>query len=94
MLYVWNVAVALLVGLILLTMPVVTHRDPHGITVLLFAVLTAFSVLSLVLLGMQMFNFFDLSTLSYPLPRRFVQASRLHRPPTRRPSRGPAASRP
>jgi len=72
--YVWNVAVVLLVGLILLTMPVVTHRDPHGITVLLFAVLTAFSVLSLVLLGMQMFNFFDLSTLSYPLPRRFVQA--------------------
>ena len=74
LLYVWNVAVALLVGLILLTMPVVTHRDPHGITVLLFAVLTAFSVLSLVLLGLQMFNFFDLSTLSYPLPRRFLQA--------------------
>jgi hypothetical protein len=74
LLYVWNVAVALLVGLTLLTMPVVTDREAHGITVLLFAVLTAFSVLSLVLLGLQMFNFFDLSTLSYPLPRRFVQA--------------------
>ena len=74
LLYVWNVAVALLVGLILLTMPVVAHRELHGITVLLFAVLTAFSVLSLVLLGLQMFNFFDLSTLSYPLPRRFLQA--------------------
>jgi hypothetical protein len=74
LLYVWNVAIALLVGLILLTMPVVTHRDPHRITVLLFSVLTAFSVLSLVLLGLQMFNFFDLSTLSYPLPRRFLQA--------------------
>jgi hypothetical protein len=66
--------VALLVGLILLTMPVVTHRNPRGITVLLFAVLTVFSVLSLVLLGLDMFSFFDLSTLSYPLPRRFVQA--------------------
>jgi hypothetical protein len=74
LLYVWNVAVALLVGLILLTVPVVTHRELHGVTVLLFAVLTAFSVLSLVLLGLQMFNFFDLSTLSYPLPRRFLQA--------------------
>ena len=63
----------LIVGLILLTMPVVTHRDLHGITVLLFAVLTAFSVLSLGLLGLRMFNFFDLSTLSYPLPRRFLQ---------------------
>ena len=47
--YVRNVAVALLVGLALLTMPLVAHCSPHGLTVLLFAVLTAFSVLSLVI---------------------------------------------
>ena len=58
----------------LLIVPVMTHGEAHGISVLLFGVLTAFSVLFLVVLGMQMFNFFDLSSLSYPLPRRFVQA--------------------
>ena len=35
LIYVWNVAVALLVGLALLTMPLVAHRWPHGLTVLL-----------------------------------------------------------
>jgi hypothetical protein len=71
--YVWNVTVALLVGLALLTMPLVAHRWPHGLTVLLFAVLTAFSVLSLAVLGTRLFNFFDLSTLSLPLRRRFLR---------------------
>lgn len=71
LIYVWNVAFALLVGIALLIMPVVTHHSPHGLTVAVFAVLTAFSVLSLVLLGTQLFNFFDLSTLSQSLPRRF-----------------------
>lgn len=71
LIYVWNVAVALLVGIALLIMPVVTHNSPHGLTVAAFAALTAFSVLSLVLLGTQLFNFFDLSTLSQSLPRRF-----------------------
>ena len=75
LIYVWNVAVALLVGLALLTMPLVAHRWPHGLTVLLFAVLTAFSVLSLVLLGTRLFNFFDLSTLSLPLRRRFLRGA-------------------
>ena len=73
LIYVWNVAVALLVGLALLTMPLVAHRWPHGLTVLLFAVLTAFSVLSLVVLGTRLFNFFDLSTLSLPLRHRFLR---------------------
>ena len=73
LIYVWNVAVALLVGLALLTMPLVAHRWPHGLTVLLFAILTAFSVLSLVVLGTRLFNFFDLSTLSLPLRRRFLR---------------------
>lgn len=71
LIYVWNVAAALLVGIALLIMPVVTHRSPYGLTVAVFALLTAFSVLSLVLLGTQLFNFFDLSTLSRSLPRRF-----------------------
>lgn len=74
LIYVWNVAVALLVGLALLTMPLVAHRSPHGLTVLMFAVLTAFSVLSLVVLGTRLFNFFDLSTLSLPLRHRFARA--------------------
>lgn len=74
--YVWNVATALLVGLVLLTMPLVAHRQPHGLTVLLFAVLTAFSVLSLAVLGTRLFNFFDLSTLSSPLRARFLRAAR------------------
>jgi hypothetical protein len=71
LIYVWNVAEALLVGIALLLMPVVTHTSPHGLTVAVFAVLTVLSVLSLVLLGTQLFNFFDLSTLSRSLPRRF-----------------------
>jgi len=75
LIYVWNVAVALLVGLALLTMPLVAHRSPHGLTVLLFAVLTAFSVLSLVVLGTRLFNFFDLSTLSLPLRHRFARGA-------------------
>lgn len=69
--YVSNVAVALLVGIALLIMPVITHRSPYGLTVAAFALLVAFSVLSLALLGTQLFNFFDLSTLSRSLPRRF-----------------------
>lgn len=76
LIYAGNVAVALLVGLALLTMPLVAHRSPHGLTVLLFAVLTAFSVVSLVVLGTRLFNFFDLSTLSLPLRRRFLRAAR------------------
>ena len=76
LIYVWNVAVALLVGVTLLTMPLVAHRSPHGLTVLLFAVLTAFSILSLVLLGTRLFNFFDLSTLSLPLRHRFLRGAK------------------
>src|SRR5258708_6886438 len=75
LIYVWNVTVALLVGLALLTIPLVAHHWPHGVTVLLFAILTAFSVLSLVLLGTPLFNFFDLSTLSLPLRYRFLRAA-------------------
>lgn len=71
LIYVWNVAVALLVGIALLMMPVVTHHSPYGLTVAVFALLTAFSVLSLILLGTQLFNFFDLSTLSRSLSQRF-----------------------
>jgi len=76
LIYAGNVAVALLVGLALLTMPLVAHRSPHGLTVLVFAILTAFSVLSLVVLGTRLFNFFDLSTLSLPLRRRFLRAAK------------------
>jgi hypothetical protein len=65
------VVVAHLVGIALLTMPVVSHHSPHGRTVAAFAVLTGFSVLSLVLLGTQLFNIFGPASLSLSLPRRF-----------------------
>jgi len=75
LIYVGNVAVTLLVGVALLTMPLVAHRLPHGLTVLVFAILTVFSVLSLVILGTRLFNFFDLSALSFPLRHRFARAA-------------------
>lgn len=72
--YVRSVAVALLVGLALLTMPLVSHYQPHVLTVTAFAVITGFSVLSLVHLGTGLFSFFDLSAISFPLRRRFLHA--------------------
>jgi hypothetical protein len=75
LIYVGNVALTLLVGLALLTMPLVAHRLPYGLTVLVFAILTVFSVLSLVILGTRLFNFFDLSALSLPLRHRFTRAA-------------------
>ena len=94
LIYVWNVAVALLVGLVVLTMPLVAHRWPHGLTVLLFAVLTAFSVLSLAVLGTRLFNFFDLSTLVAPAASPVSARGKgcLRGRPVG-PARGPAASR-
>lgn len=68
-------AVTLLVGVALLTIPLVAHRLPHGLTVLVFAILTVFSVLSLVILGTRLFNFVDLSALSFPLRHRFARAA-------------------
>lgn len=72
--YVRSVAVALLMGLALLTMPLVSHYQPHVLTVAAFAVITGFSVLSLVHLGTDLFSFFDLSAISFPLRRRFLHA--------------------
>ncbi len=72
--YVRSVAVALLAGLALLTMPLVSHYQPHVLTVAAFAVITGFSVLSLVHLGTELFSFFDLSAISFPLRRRFVHS--------------------
>jgi hypothetical protein len=72
--YVRSVAVALLLGLALLTMPLVSHYQPHVLTISAFAVITGFSVLSLVHLGTDLFSFFDLSAISFPLRRRFLHA--------------------
>ena len=74
--YAWNVATALMVGLVLLMMPLLGHFEPHGLTVLAFAILSGFSVLSLVLLGTGLFSFFDLSAISVPLRRRFLRGAR------------------
>ena len=74
LLYVWNVVAALVVGIVLFVMPVLLHHRPHGLTLALLALLSAFSVLSLVILGTRLFYFFEPSTLSLPLPGRFARA--------------------
>lgn len=74
--YVWNVVLALVVGIALLTLPVVSSHKFRGLTVLLFALLTAFSVLSLVILGRRLFNFFDPSALAERLYPEFARAVR------------------
>jgi hypothetical protein len=74
--YVRSVTVALLMGLALLAMPLVSRYQPHVLTVAAFAVITGFSVLSLVHLGTGLFSFFDLSAISFPLRRRFLHAVR------------------
>src|SRR5262249_10902533 len=76
LIYVGSVVLALLVGVGLLVIPLAGHRSPRGLTVLAFAVLAAFSVLSLAVLGRRLFNFFDLTTLSSPRRGRFRRAAR------------------
>lgn len=49
---------------------------PYRMTLAAFAFLTVLSVLSLVSLGSDLFNFFDLSALSRSLPSEFLQAVR------------------
>ena len=74
--YVWNVVTALIVGITLLTLPVVSAREFRGLTAVLFALLSVFSVLSLVVLGRRLFNFFDPSTLTERLYPQFMRALR------------------
>jgi hypothetical protein len=74
--YIANVVRALVFGIVLLAMPAIGF-SPHGLTVVVFTVLTLFSVLSLGYLGRRLFNFFDLSSLAIPLPGDFRRAARL-----------------
>jgi hypothetical protein len=71
--YAYTVVWALVFGILILAGSSVGHK-PHAISVVVFAVLVLLSVLSLVRLGTELFNFFDLSSLSRGLPRRFVRA--------------------
>jgi len=74
LLYVSNVAGALIVGLTLLVLPELSAYRFHGVSILFFGVLSVLSVLSLAVISIKMFSFFDLSTLFYPLPRQFLLA--------------------
>ena len=74
--YIANVVRALVFGIVLLAMPAIGF-SPHGLTLVVFTVLTLFSVLSLGYLGRRLFNFFDLSSLAIPLPGNFRRAARL-----------------
>lgn len=74
--YVRAVVLALVFGIALLTLPIVSARQFHGLTIVVFAVLTIFAVLSLAILGRSLFNFFDPSTLSERLYPQFLRAVR------------------
>ncbi len=74
--YVWNVVFALVVGVTLLALPVVSGYEFRGLVVMLFALLSLFSVLSLVILGRRLFNFFDPSALTERMYPEFVRAVR------------------
>jgi hypothetical protein len=52
---------------------------PYSLSIVVFAALSVLSVLSLIALGTELFNFFDLSSLAAPLPRRFGDAAALAR---------------
>ena len=74
--YVRSVVAALVVGITLLSLPVVSGYQFRGLVVILFALLALFSVLSLVILGRRLFNFFDPSALTERLHPEFVRAVR------------------
>lgn len=60
---------------------------PHALSVEFFALLSIFSVLSLLRLGVDLFNFFDVSALGDPLPRRFGTAAKAAATRSRSPER-------
>lgn len=74
--YVWNVVIALVIGVTLLILPTVSGYHFRGLVVVLFALLSLFSILSLVILGRRLFNFFDPSALSERIYPAFVRAVR------------------
>jgi hypothetical protein len=71
-----SVVRALVVGVLVLAMPIVGYK-PYGLTLIVLVGFVVFSVLNLVALGTGLFNFFDVSSLSTPLPKRFARALRL-----------------
>ncbi|GEM_PF-1597901 len=73
--YAYTVVWALVFGVVILAASAVGYK-PHALSVVAFGLLTLFSVLSLVRLGTGLFNFFDLSSLSTGLPRRFLRAAK------------------
>jgi hypothetical protein len=74
--YVWSVAIGLVFGIALLALPIMSRFEFRGLTLAVFAVLALFSVLSLVILGRDLFNFFDPSMLSRRLYPEFLSAVR------------------
>lgn len=69
-----SVVRALLIGVLVLAMGVI-DVEPHALTVLFLILLTVYSVVALARLGTDLFNFFDVSSLSTSLPTRFIRAA-------------------
>ena len=69
-LYVRSVVLALIFGISLLMIPIVTGYRFHGLAIVVFGFINAFSIFSLVKLGRTLFNFFDFATLTFPLFRQ------------------------
>jgi hypothetical protein len=67
---------ALVFGVIILLSDAVGYR-PYGVSLIVLAVLAIVAILRLAVLGTELFNFFDPSSLSTPLPGRFTRAVRL-----------------
>ena len=74
--YVGVVVTSLVWGTALLTFPVVSGLQVRGLTIVFFWVLTVVAIVSLAVLGKNLFNFFDPSTLALRLYSQFVRALR------------------
>ena len=74
--YVGVVVTSLIWGTALLTFPVVSGLQVRGLTIVFFWVLTVVAIVSLAVLGKNLFNFFDPSTLALRLYSQFVRALR------------------
>ncbi len=70
-----SVVRTLLLAILILGVAQLGH-EPSALALTVLVVLAAFTVVTLVAVGTRLFNFFDLTSLSTQLPRRFSRASR------------------
>lgn len=74
--FVRNVVRALVIGIAILTLRIVDYV-PHATSLFLLGALTIVAVTSLAALSVELFNFFDVSTLARPLRSRLRRAVRV-----------------